>query len=652
MSSQQDPAVLLGRTFASRAEQLKDRVFEFYQQPAYFPELLTETPCAVIGGRGTGKTTVLRGLSFEGQEQLRQGQDVTAWPFYGVYLRINTGRVAAFDGPELDTTGWQRVFSHYVNLLLCDAALRFVQWYHDRSDSLSLLDAHAVAAVAESLGVDESNIPGDALALSKTVATMKRRFETYVNTVADGQPPALSSLGAPVDELVGRVMTAPEMHGRLFFFLLDEYENLRPQQQRVLNTLIKHAGEYYTFKIGIKELGWRAKTTLNEHEQLQAPADYAAININDRLRAPSVFGSFAMRVCQERLEAVAREAGHADRPLVRSLFPPLSEDREAELLGVNERAAEVREEIASASAAPSLDAFDRLPGLYQYLIGFWARSHDERAVEAYRDYAADEMRWNGRYGNYKHALLFTLRARRRGTRKYYAGFDTLVALAGDNIRFLVQLVEQSLREHLLEVGGRWLDEPVSPEHQTTAAHKVAQRNLVELEGLSLIGPRLTRLCVGLGRIFQVMAQDPGAHAPEVTQFSIEDLKGDLFGEGPVPEAPSRPLEEYDDQARRLLAEAITHLALIQLPATKLSGASIREYDYMLHPIFSALFSYSYRRKRKMTLSSEELLGLVNEPRRTIREILERNNRPEPAGEEELPEQMRLFDRYLRDRAPA
>ncbi len=196
----------------------------------------------------------------------------------------------------------------------------------------------------------------------------------------------------------------------------------------------------------------------------------------------------------------------------------------------------------------------------------------------------------------------------------------------------------------------WLSTPVQPVHTTDATHKVAQRHLVELEGLSLIGPRVTRLCVGLGRIFQLMAQDLGAHAPEVTQFRIEDLPGDPFAAGDVPEPPTKSLEEYEDSARRLLAEAITHLALIQIPSTKLSGTLIREYDYMLHPIFSALFSYSYRRKRKMSLTSTELLNLINAPHRTIREVLERNNRTMPGPAEELPEQMRLFERYLREPA--
>jgi hypothetical protein len=652
-----DPAaVVLGRAFATRAEQLRDRVFTFYQEPEYFPELLTERPCVLVGGRGTGKTTVLRGLSYQGRRELRSEEPVANWPFYGVYLRINTGRVAAFEGPELEAERWSRVFSHYVNLLLCEAALEFLCWYGGETGFADLLGGNAVCRVAETLGVHEG-APADTEGLYALVGRLKRRFEVYINTVADGGPPELSVAGAPVEELLSAAMSSRPMEGRQFFFLLDEYENLRPRQQQVLNTLIKHAGESYTFKVGVKQLGWRTKTTLNEHEQLQAPADYAAIDIDEQLRKPGVFERFGQRVCQDRLDAVARETNSATCLSLEKLLPKLTEDNEADLLGVADRSAEVRRAIVQSTQPPDVKRFDRLPPLYQYLIGFWARSHHEPAARAYRNYLANTARWDGRYDNYKHSLLFTLRVKRRGIRKYYAGIDTMLALAGGNIRFLVQLVEASLREHLLAVEEDWLATPVSAEHQTLATQKVAQSNLVELEGLSLVGPRITRLCVGLGRIFQLMAQHPGGHTPEVTQFRVEDLHGDLFADEDIPDPASGALDEYPDPTRRLLAEAITHLALIQFPGTKLSGVATRQNDYMLHPIFSALFVFSHRRKRKMMLSSSDVLGLVNAPGPAIRAILVRNNREEADAEEELPEQMQLFDRYLRgdgnqNRSPA
>src|SRR6266496_3913877 len=84
------PKEALGRFFGGyRAEWLKEQLFELFTEPSYFPELLTERPCVLMGGRGTGKTTVLRALSYDGQYKLRGERDdkVADWPFFGCYYR-------------------------------------------------------------------------------------------------------------------------------------------------------------------------------------------------------------------------------------------------------------------------------------------------------------------------------------------------------------------------------------------------------------------------------------------------------------------------------------------------------------------------------------------------------------------------------------
>ena len=50
-----------------KAEWLDAKLFDLFTEPGYFGGLKTFRPCVLIGGRGTGKTTVLRGLSYEGQ---------------------------------------------------------------------------------------------------------------------------------------------------------------------------------------------------------------------------------------------------------------------------------------------------------------------------------------------------------------------------------------------------------------------------------------------------------------------------------------------------------------------------------------------------------------------------------------------------------
>jgi len=121
------------------------------------------------------------------------------------------------------------------------------------------------------------------------------------------------------------------------------------------------------------------------------------------------------------------------------------------------------------------------------------------------------------------------------------------------------------------------------------------KNVAELEGLSVQGAQLTKLVLGLGRVFQVLAYRPEGHSPEQNQFALSD-KG-------------LPTSEII----ALLNAAVMHLALVRSAGTKLAGdEDVRAYDYSLHPIFAPFFVFSYRKKRKLSLPAAKLLGLVED----------------------------------------
>src|SRR5688572_2858374 len=101
-----------------KAEWLRSDLFSLFQKPGYFPELEEPRPTALVGGRGTGKTSVLKSLSYIGHYEL-SGKSTTAViqaSYVGLYWCIDSNRVTAFAGPELEPKQWMRFFGHYVNL--------------------------------------------------------------------------------------------------------------------------------------------------------------------------------------------------------------------------------------------------------------------------------------------------------------------------------------------------------------------------------------------------------------------------------------------------------------------------------------------------------------------------------------------------------
>lgn len=617
MSNQLGTIERLSELFGNyKAEYLREKIFDLFTTPSYFPELETARPCVLVGGRGTGKTTVLRSLSYEGRHALNksQGSEIATWPYYGFYIRVDTNRVTAFDGPDLSQEAWVKLFAHYVNLLLCTQVIRFVAWFKTKVPEAPELDTTACELISISLRLDDSKTVDDLLA---ALIKSRVRFEAFLNNIQETALPPLSLQGAPIELLIDKLYDLPHFKDKKFFFLLDEYENFLDYQQVVVNTLIKHSGGRHSFKVGVRELGWRARHTSNVNERLTSPADYALINIGEKL-AGEKFEQFASEILNQRMNylGVSLEGKVAS---IQAMLPSLNADAEAEMLGIKSK---VRDELlrvgVPAESAKVLDQMAPLEALYTLAS---CDNSLELAVNL-EDRANNKQKWNYSFGNYKHSLLFTIRSGKAGIRKYYTGWDTYVMLSGHNIRYLIELVDQTLIAHANENSD--LNSPVSFETQTKSAMNVGRKNILELEGLSVRGAQLAKLVLGFGRVFQVMAQDAIDHTPEANQFHFPGSS----------EVPAEVIE--------ILQAGVMHLALVRSTGNKLLKEEVKEYDYSLHPIFAPFFVFSHRRKRKIMVTPSQITGLINKPTITIRDILTAQNRTDSSI---VPDQLALFGGY-------
>lgn len=628
-----NPQEQLSQLFGSyKAEWLKEQLFELFTEPAYFPELTTSRPCMLVGGRGTGKTTVLRCLSYVGQFALNRFQKDTIanCNYYGFYYRVNTNRVTAFNGPEIEAQQWTRLFAHYLNLVICDLVFEFLIWYELQTSKPLEIDVDCFLNISLALHLNPSRTLKE---ITKNIESAKIKFEAFINNVVDSPTPRLSLQGSPIDLLFKSLCSMDIFKGKMFFILLDEYENLQDYQQQVINTLIKHSGSEYTFKVGVRELGWRTKITLNTTEQLISPADYVKINITEKLEGDR-FSQFAKYVCNERVKRIKDNEGKSYQE-IDAIFPGLSEEAEAKELGVLPIVADIKQELLSRNDPKLLELVNTYKPLELYFLKVWSDANNQEISQNIKNWEKNRTEWKTRYDNYKHSLLYSIKKGKRGIRKYYSGWNVFVQIAGCNIRYLLELVEQSLLLHLNQGGQTF--EAVTQELQTEAAKQIGRKNLSELEGLSVHGAKLTKLVLGLGRVFQVMAEQAAGHAPEVNQFYIRTKS-----EFRINTEPNGP--KIEEEVDSLLKTAVMHLALLRFPGSKLGDeGDTKDYDYMVHPIFSPFFDFSHRKKRKFLLSEEEIMGLIKQPQVTIREVLSRNNRILP--EDDLPEQLKLFEGY-------
>lgn len=617
-SDQRDLQELFG---SYKAEWLRERLFTLFDEPAYFPALKDERPCVLVGGRGTGKTTALRCMSYEGQFALasRSVEGVTQNRYVGLYYRVNTNRVTAFDGPEKSQREWQRIFAHYVNLLICQLLADYLQWHlvHVGGASPS---ADQFEGVAITLGLKGA---GNAAELHTGIRSALRELELYINNF-DGPGPTLSMLQAPIDEFVAMMKSLPALADKTFYVLLDEYENFLNYQQQVVNTLIKHASVGYVFKIGVKELGWRVRSTINENEHLIAPSDYELIDIEEKLEGN--FSAFARKVCETRIEQWAKERGQPHLALD-ALLPELGYEEEAAALGVAELVGDFKSDIARQEEdhAKIIAAGDLA------LHVFWTLSRQDyvRAVDSLRKFIAGRQMQVDQYGNYKYSLLFTIAKNGAEVSKYYCGNRVFATISRNNLRYYLHLIAACLERHA--AAGRTLADPVTFREQSLAARSVGLQYLTELEGVTVRGVQLAKMVLGFGRLFQILAKNPIGSAPECMEFHIK-------------EAGTQHDGAHTAEVRRLLTDAVMHLALVRSSGTKLATESdIREWDYAVHPIFAPYFGFSHRKKRKLDVAEADIVQMVRSPQSVIRRLL--RDRAHLA-DEQPPAQLQLFDEHF------
>lgn len=602
-----------------RAEWLRDEIYQLFSEPTYFAHLTGNKSCVLMGGRGSGKTTALKCLSYEGQNALGR-QDWATPTHVGIYYRINTNIVTAFCGPEIDDVEWRKLFGHFLNLIICGELARFLSWYLETCPNADFSSV-SFDRVGRAFGFVNTNDLG---CLSNSIDSGLQELELYINNIGGGRP-TISQLQSPVSQFLGQLKNITEFEDVAFHIILDEYENLLDYQQQIVNTLIKHGDDNCFFKIGVRELGWRDHSTLNDSESLISPADYELIHIEDRIKEN--FSEFAKTVCESRF----RESGLSDDNILAldQLLPRMTAQEEADALGVGKRVVAIRRQLSELPEYPEgLASVDDLPLYVFYMLNNKDPAGTAIDVQGFLD---RDQRLIDKYQNHSYAMLFTIADKGSKITKYHCGHETFSRLAFRNIRFYMQLVHESIVQHT--AAEKPLSEPIDYVHQTIAARNVGLQYLRELEGVTARGSHLTKLILGFGRFFQILAENPIGGSPEMNQFQIKETKEDLSGRR--------------SEANDLLQTAVMHLALIRSPGTKLAAESdTRAWDYTPHPIFSPYFNYSTRRKRKISISESDLLAMYESPQSTIKRLLGRSRR-EHLADNRLPEQMRMFDDFFK-----
>lgn len=614
-------AVLQELFAENRAEWATDKFGDLFVPPTYLSKLETLRPCFLVGGRGTGKTTSLQSLRFDATyaRLMRRGSRPDEQAYFGVLVRMNKNRVRAFLGSTHGQEFWSRLFVHYFNLLACLELSALAIWLEDKHGRK--LSADDLGLVCGTLGVVAAESTETLrAALKQELASL----ELQVNNPATASSSKLSIAEAPIRAFVELLRESGLIDTGMVFCCIDEYENLHEYQQSIINTYIKHAEPPLSYKIGVRKNGIRSAKTLDSSDALRVPDDYLSIEISEE-----GFEQFAASVAEVRL-AAARKAGVSVPDKLSEFLVNLDLEAEAVLLGAEKIGDSILDAIR-AGGEPLVKFFLSMSPHSRAFIKYWHETDPSVPVSALAaDWQANPKAWEVRYGNYAFAALFWLSKGSRGVRirKFYCGERVLLAMASGNIRYFLELIEGAISLELADGASAFEVFTLSPKSQTLSAREVGFRRISQLDGVTH-GVALKRLVLGIGRVFFARARDPAGQTPEVTSFVLTGSEPDRI------------------KLESLLREGVAHLAFEASPRTKAtSDSELRDEEYRIHPIFSAFFEISHRRKRRMSFDATHVLGILgDQPGRAI-SLLAKHAKIAPSTE--VPEQLGFFSAFYGD----
>ncbi len=264
----------------------------------------------ILGGKGSGKTHLMRYCSYPVQKlRLPNGsiEDLVAEGYVGVFMRANTLDTGKFSGKGQDSEKWGALFNFYFELRLVENLISTLI-------EISSLDEHVATALDGltsqiiSLLDEKPNIyiPTRLSELLEYFVSLRKSVDFSVNNCVFTRrldveiclSPGSILFGVP--SLVSKNVAA--LRGVRFIYLIDEVENLTKEQQRFINTLIRHSVEPCTFRLGARLYGIKTLANYGTDEENKEGSEFKALYLDQIMRQNSVaYKEFSRQLCAKRL---------------------------------------------------------------------------------------------------------------------------------------------------------------------------------------------------------------------------------------------------------------------------------------------------------------------------------------------------------------
>ncbi|MGO9015597.1 MAG: hypothetical protein ACLQF0_11515 [Dissulfurispiraceae bacterium] len=544
----------------------------------------------------------------------------------GLFWRADTQFCSAMRKRNVPEDVWESAFGHLAALILGIEVL-------DSLDSIALSRSGALNPEdVENIDFGmlqsfDDKLPSTAHELRKTLNSYLLELITWVSDVRKAREPNFLPGKSFVSTLITILQEQLSVLSKSTFFVyLDEYENLCDYQKRIINTWLKHSEVPLIFNLAMKRNAFITNKETVGAELLSDIHDYRVHDLEEYLDNDA-YPIFAAEILFLHLSLTEYDDIPIDVNMLRdpdllvkrkekiyienilgaaqSLFPDISLSELARLVfqdkalysKLNERIQQalahrksditsnrfIKPDFAEASIVNQALLYrNKLqPGEIMQEMDMLAEGKDNR-------YTGDTD-WI--HNNFVGCLLQLYSPYSRAC-PFYAGFKTFCKLSRGSIRHFLELCHNSIYRAIDDV--EEFKKPVDYIRQAEAASQASATFLREIKSFGPLGNQLHAFVLRLGSLFALAHRRPSQSESEQSHFSIKNGRSPLTAED-----------------NNFLLEAVKWSVLFEHSGTKKKAEYMPQtIEYVLNPIYTPYFHISYRKKRKLELSTDEVISLI------------------------------------------
>ena len=583
-------------------------------------------PIILQGSRGSGKTTILKYFSFPVQceranrNKISIKQQLIEDEGVGFYFRCDDSFLKEFKSvfSIAVESKWTACFEYYFELFFVKNILEMIQVL-DKENGSSIKKAIITTANLEEVYDDLVFDTVDDLA--KYVSSEMRYINTFKNeslfTNLTFSPKHVWSMY----EISGRLIDAissvlPELEKTNYLLLVDEFENLPNELQKMFNTMIKFCKARISMRVGRRSENIVTTETINEVEYLREQHDYCLV-VLDQWQDIQALKPYLAGIAEKRLEAF--EGVNLSTKIIDILGEKEDLDEECQmiansknshlkiLLKANPRISansEIMDQIISIISFPSNRIAEMLNALWVSRCEdeedlFEVAKHTVEAMHAYFNKNNHPLlnKYKNDYNNkYRYALTVLLCTAYRKDKAYYS-FNTICYLSEGNARTFINLCKAILSDAFFYEKKQFLTSgKVSIESQCRAIKNFSNNEFNSVCSIIQNGNAIREFILSLGNIFSEYHRDNLVRYPETNQFAYNP-------------------DELPEDVRTILDTAISWALIKRRKETQRLSASIPKEGnlYTINRIFTPIFNISYRTRGgvNIVLSADEIKDMIS-----------------------------------------